>query len=119
MKLTHSLGKLLHEVLLNITMDKQVVGSNTCLTSIEGLAPGYALCRKLNIGSLVDNHRALATKFENYRCEIFGCRAHDNTAQCGRASEEDNIVALLKQRRINLSITLDHGHIALIKTLFY
>ena len=70
-----SYNLLLHELqeaVLDVSMNKKVIGSNTCLSAIEQLTPYDALGCNAEVGVAVDNARALATQFECYGGEVSG-----------------------------------------------
>ena len=53
-------------MLLNILVNKQIVGCDAGLTCVEALAPRNAASYDIELGTLVYDARTLASKLKNY-----------------------------------------------------
>ena len=103
------------EIGLEAFVDEQIVGGNTGLSGIEGLAPGDAAGSDAEIGTPVDNAGALTTEFEDDGSEVTGCGLHDLTAKGGTAGEEDKIETAFQEGGVDLAVTLYDSYERFVK----
>ena len=89
--------------------DEHVVGGDAGLAGVEPLAPGETATGDLDVGRVVDEHRALAAELEDDRREVTSGGLVDDAADVGGARVEDVVEALLEQIGRDGDVALDDG----------
>ena len=117
MQTLYGLLELLDETLLLRVVNQEVIGRDAGLASIESLTPRYALRGNRHIGALIHDAGTLTAQFKHYGREILRRSTHHELTERGATRKEDNIVTLLQQRGIHITITLHDSHILLVEGL--
>lgn len=79
----HVLFQLIDEAIDLRLMAEHIVWRNTDLPGVKHLTEKYLFSRPSNIGCLIDDCRALSTKFKETRDEILGCSLCNQPACLG------------------------------------
>ena len=105
------------ELVLQRSVDQQVVGCDAGLPGVEGLAPGDAARRDLDVGASVHDRGAFAAQFQHDGREVAGRGGHHDPSQRGASREEDHVPAHAEQQGVDLAAALRDGDILLVEDL--
>ena len=106
----HCVAQAGGERTFDAAVDEHVVGGHTGLTRVHELAPRDPASGHIEIGALVDDHRALAAELERHRREVLGRSRHHDSTDRSVAGVEDVVPPLLEQRSGLARSALDHRH---------
>ena len=107
--------KCLYKGIFDILVDQDIVRGNARLAAVQGLSPGNALCRDLDVCRSVDYARTLSSKFQNNGCKILGCSGHYCLCKCRAAGEEDEVPSQSEQGGVDIPVALNHCNVLLFK----
>lgn len=97
-------------------MDEREVSGHTCLAGVQEFAPEDTASGHLEVGaSAVHEHWRLPSQLEDVGGEVFGCGLGNYFGNTRTSGEEDEVPALLEQRRRHLRISSDDLKAAVIE----
>ena len=109
----------LHEGVLDVLVQEQVVRGNAGLAAVEALAPGDTPGGNGQVRLLVHDTRALAAEFQDHGRQVLRLGLHGNLPEGRAAGQEHKVIAVLEQFRVHRAVSLDHGHEILFEGIFH
>ena len=107
---------LFNERLLYAAVNHQVVGGDARLSAVEEFAPYDPLCRRRQVGIVVDDTRAFPAQFEGHGGKVLCGRLHNVLSVLDAAGVEYVVEPFLQQLFGCLPPDIGHGDIFLFET---
>ena len=110
-KFGESLPESLHEGVLDILVQQQVVGSYAGLPRVQGLSPGDTPRSHLQVGLGIYYAGALASEFEHDRGQMLRGGLHGHLAEFRAAGQKNQVETAGEKFFIHLPVAFDDGDI--------
>ena len=115
MEFPQGTGECLRELVLQRTVDQQIVRRNTGLPGVEGFAPGDAARGGRDVGPAVDDAGTFTAQFQYDGRQIPGRRGHDDSSQRRASREEDHVPAQVEQPGVHIPVALHDGDVLFVE----